>query len=374
MVLSMTDSAFWVGLVAGIQGLGLVSFGAFGGTLVDRLDPRKVLALAFLINASLVSTLGVLEMSDKIALWHLLLAAVFQGGCQAIQLPGLNTMIYLIVGPQRLLNAIAARMMAMNISRIVGSLAAGGLIAQFGIGSCYLYAGGSTYLAAAMLLLVRSPARSPSGREPFLRSMGQGLQYVWSNRPIRMLLLLSLAMEAFGFSHFVMIPVMARDVLDVGASGLGYLSAASGVGAMMSTFVVASLGDFRHKGALLAVTAGASGLSLVFFALSPWFVVSLVAVTMVGGSLMAYDVTIGTVLQLMIPDAMRGRVLGLYGLTFGFTPVGGFLAGAVAFVASAPFALGVFGVLIVANILRISRPVIRLRPTQQAGDGAVRSR
>ena len=178
-------------------------------------------------------------------------------------------------------------------------------------------------------------------------------------------------MEAFGFSHFVMIPVMARDVLHVGPSGLGYLSAASGFGAMVSTIIVASLGDYKHKGALLVATAGAAGLSLVFFAVSPWFLVSLVAVTMVGGSLMAYDVSIGTVFQLLAPDAVRGRVLGLYGLTFGFTPVGGFLAGAIAFPVSAPFALSIFGVLIVANILRISRPVIRVRPTRDSSDGVI---
>ncbi len=381
--------------VAGIQGLGLVGFGAFGGTLVDRLDARKVLALAYLTNASLILALGVLELSGDIALWHLLVAAVFQGGCNAVQLPALNTMIYRIAGPQRLLNAIAARMMAMNLSRIVGSLAAGGLIAKFGVGSCYLYAGCSTYVAVALLMLVKGTFRAPSDREPFWHSMGEGLKYVWSNKPIRMLLLLSLAMEAFGFSHFVMIPVMARDVLHVGPSGLGYLSAASGFGAMVSTIIVASLGDYKHKGALLVATAGAAGLSLVFFAVSPWFLVSLVAtagaaglslvffavspwflvslvaVTMVGGSLMAYDVSIGTVFQLLAPDAVRGRVLGLYGLTFGFTPVGGFLAGAIAFAVSAPFALSIFGVLIVANILRISRPVIRVRPTRDSSDGVI---
>ena len=371
LVLQETDSPLWVGLVAGIQGLGLISFGAFGGTLVDRLDKRKVLALAHFSSGSLALAVGALELSDRITLWHLLIAAMLQGCFNAIQLPTLNAMIYQIAGPQRLLNAVAARMMAMNISRIVGSLIAGALIANFGVGSCYLYAGGSAYLGTVVLLMVRGSFRSPSDRESFWRSMAQGVKYAWGNGPVRMLLVLSVLMEALGFSHFVMMPVMARDVLDVGATGLGYLSAASGVGAMTSTLVVASLGDFRHKGALLAATAGATGLSLVFFALSPWFLVSLVAVTIVGGSLIAYDVIMGTMLQLLSsPDAVRGRVLGLYGLTFGFTPVGGLLAGAIATAVSAPFALAIFGALIVANILRISRPVIRMRPTQESREDA----
>ena len=369
LVLSKTDSPFWVGFVAGIQGLGLVCFGLFGGTLVERLELRKLLATVYFTSAGLALVLGVLIVLDRIALWHLLVAAGFQGGFQAVQLPALNSMVYQIVGPQRLLNAIAARMMAMNISRIVGSLIAGALIAKFGVGSCYLYVAGSTSLAALMLLTIRGTIRSPSAREPFWHSMRQGLSYAWGNRPVRTLLLLSLVMEGFGFSHFVMMPVMARDVLDVGASGLGYLSAASGFGAMASTLVVAGLGDFRHKGVLLAITVGAAGSSLVFFAFSPWFLVSLVAVTMVGGSLMAYDVTMGTTLQLLSSDGVRGRVLGLYGLTYGFMPLGGLVAGAIASAASAPIALGIYGALIVTNVLRISRPVTRLRPTQESGQG-----
>ena len=173
-------------------------------------------------------------------------------------------------------------------------------------------------------------------------------------------------MEGLGFSHFVMMPVMARDVLEVGATGLGYLSAASGAGAMLSTIAVAGLGDFRNKSGLLVAMAACSGLILVLFAFSPWFVVSLIAVAAVGASLMAYDVTMGTMLQILATDALRGRVLGLYGLTFGFTPVGGFVAGTIATIASAPVALGLFGVSIVAYVARMARPILRLRPTQES--------
>ena len=141
-------------------------------------------------------------------------------------------------------------------------------------------------------------------------------------------------MEAFGFSHFVMMPVMARDVLEVGPTGLGYLSAASGVGSALSTIAIASLGDFRRKGILLTITALAAGISLILFALSPWFILSLFLVALAGGTLMAYDVTMATMLQLLSDDSMRGRVLGIYGLTFGFTPVGGLLAGSIAAISS----------------------------------------
>ena len=168
-------------------------------------------------------------------------------------------------------------------------------------------------------------------------------------------------MEAFGFSHFVMMPVIARDVLHVGAAGLGVLSAASGVGSALSTIAVSSLGDFRHKGALLVATALGAGVTLILFAFSTWFAASLVLVALVGGCLMAYDVTMGTMLQLISLDEMRGRVLGIYGLTFGFTPVGGFFVGALATALTASIAVGMGGALIVVYVAAIARSTLRIR-------------
>ena len=169
-------------------------------------------------------------------------------------------------------------------------------------------------------------------------------------------------MEAFGFSHLIMMPVMARDVLNVGAVGLGYLSAASGIGSTLSTLVVAGLGDFKSKGALLTGTSLCTGISLVLFAFSWWFPLSMVMVALVGASIMAYDVTMGTMLQLISHDDMRGRVMGVYGLTFGFTPVGGFFAGSVATVSSAPIAVALGGIIITTYVASIIRYITGINP------------
>ena len=155
---------------------------------------------------------------------------------------------------------------------------------------------------------------------------------------------------------------MARDVLEVGPTGLGYLSAASGLGSTLSTVGVASLGDFKGKGPLLAGAAMSAGVFLALFAFSPWFAASLVLVALAGGSLMAYDVAMGTTLQLISDDQMRGRVMGLYGLTFGFTPVGGFLAGAVASVLTVSIALGGAGFIILAYVAVVAKSIVRIRP------------
>lgn len=350
LVLELTDSAFWVGVVAGLQGLGLVGFGAFGGTIVDRFDKRKVLAAVHFIGGGVAFLTGALVITGYVELWHMLIIALVQGLLMATQLPASNSLAYQLVGPQRLLNAMATRLMAMNISRIIGSLIAGALISHYGVGSSYLFAGASSILGLGFLGFVRGSFQSSSQREPFWLAISQGLKYIWRSTNIRGLLILSLFMEAFGFSHLVMMPVMARDVLDVGATGLGYLSAASGIGSALSTLTVAGLGDFKSKGALLTGTALCAGISLVLFAFSPWFAVSMLTVALAGGSLMAYDVTMGTMLQLIASDEMRGRVMGVYGLTFGFTPVGGFFAGSVAAALSAPIAVAAGGIIITAYV------------------------
>ena len=367
LVLEMTDSPFWVGAIAGIQGLGLVGFGAFGGTIVERFDKRVVLGVVYLLGGLVSGLTAVLVLTGQVQLWNLAPIALAQGVLMAIQLPASNGLGYQIVGPERLLNAMASRLMAMNISRVIGSLMAGALISTYGVGSSYILATFGSALGLAFLLVIRGDFHTAAPREPFWQSTGQGLRYVWEHGTIRRLLFLSLLMEAFGFSHLVMIPVMARDVLEVGATGLGYLSAASGLGSMLSTLGVAALGDFRRKGALLAFTTLGAGVSIALFAFSPVYAISLLMAAMAGGFLMAYDVTIGTMLQLNSLDEMRGRVLGIYGLTFGFTPVGGFLAGAVATALNPPIAVAMGGFIITVYIVSSFRSTLRLDRRMRGG-------
>lgn len=355
----MTNSPFWVGLVAGMQGLGLVGFGPLGGTIVDRFDKRKVLAIVHFNGSVTTFVTGILIITDNIELWHMPILALLQGMFMATQIPASNSLAYQLVGPHRLLNAMATRLTAMNASRVIGSLIAGYLIARYGVGSSYLFAAISSLIGLTLLWFVKGTFKEYSKKEPFWNDIKVGLRYIWVVTPIRKLLLLSLLMEAFGFSHLVMMPVMARDVLGVGPEGLGYLSAASGLGATMSTLMVASLGDFQHKGPLLVFSAIGTGIALIAFAFSPWFAISLIMVGLVGALIMAYDVTMGTMLQIMADDDMRGRVLGFYGLTFGFTPIGGFIAGSIASAINASVAVAAGGVVIVIYVTRIARSVIR---------------
>ena len=362
LILDLTGSPFWVGAAAGIGGAGLVMFGAVGGTIVDRFDKKMVLCVLYVFGATVIITIGLLVIYDRIVLWHILLGAFFQGIVMAAQQPVVNSIAYELVGSNRLLNAMAARLLAMNISRIIGSVIAGYLIYRLGIGSSYVFAACCSIIGLGFLYFVKVESRiTGASNGSFWFSTKQGIRYIFTRKNIRELLLLSLIMEAFGFSHLIILPVVAKDVLFVDAMGLGILSAASGVGATVSTLLVAFLGDFKYKSLLLVITAIFAGMGLVLFAFSSWFILSTILVAWVGGSLMAYDVIMGTMIQLSSKDEMRGRVLGVYGLTFGFTPVGGFFMGWISSIFSAPIALAAGGIIIMAYMGRVARYLVKLQ-------------
>ena len=373
LVLIVTDSPLWVGVVSGLRGVGTVSFGLVGGVIVDRVDRRKALMASQLLPAGVALTIGMLVMTEHVELWHLLIAPVAQGMMQAVAMPARNALTFDVVGRRGLLNALALNMMAFNGSRIVGGLMSGVLIDTVGVKGVYFLIAASMAGGGAMLLLMGGSYLPSGTREPIWRNVRDGLAHVWSNRPVRSLLFISLLMEAFAFSHHVMLPVMARDELGLEGFGFGVLAAASGVGALVSTAMVAYLGDVRSKGKMVALSAGGFGLFLVVFALTPLlpfsFVIATMALLMVGAMSMAYDAIMGALLQLLVPDAMRGRVMGLYVFTFGFTPLGGFVAGAIASVLGAPFAVGLGGGIVVAYIVGHLKPTSRIRDTEALTKG-----
>ena len=355
LVLEITNSPFWVGFVAGLMGMGHVGFGLIGGVVVDRWDKRKVLIAVQVLSGLVAMAVALLIFADRLELWHMGVSAVLQGVLMAVRLPSGNSMVYLMVGRKVILNALASQHIALNLSRIVGSVVARTSIESLGVQYAYLFMAFSAWLGGLMVFMVRGNYTSIGVVEPFWRSAMEGLRYAWSSAPIRSLLLMSVLMEMFGFSFLVMLPVMARDVLGVGATGLGYLSATNAVGATASTVIVAGLGDFKNKQALLMFTAMGAGISILLFALSPWFAVSLALSALVGATLMSYDAAMGTMLQLLTTDAVRGRVLGLYGLTFGFTPLGGFIEGIIASIYSAPLAVGLGGAVIMGYVIGMRR-------------------
>ena len=364
MVLLLTgDSALWVGIASGIRGAGHILFALIGGVLADRLSRRFVLSAFRGISGLTLLGLALLVSQDRAELWHVLVVVFIQGSIDGITAPAFNGLIYDTVGPRRLMSAVAYTLGGFHISWTAGSVLAGNVINSAGMGAAFALAGVAYSTSVLPLLFMKVSVSAQQQRESIWRSLGQGLAYVAGNSSLRALLMLSVLTETFGFSYIVMLPVIAKTVLNVGPIGLGYLSAAGGAGALIGTAALASFSDYPNKWKLLTIGALGAGTGIVLFAFSSWYAVSLVMVAAIGLALTVYDASINTLLQLTTDENMRGRVLGLYGMTWGFTPAGGFLVGAVASAAGAPIAVGIGGVVIVTYTAAvIARMGARIKP------------
>lgn len=363
LMLELTNSPYWVGVATGVGGVGKIISGFFAGVLVDRLDKRRVLMGSQFFYGLLALILGALILADRVMIWNVLVIAFLLGATDAVVAPASNTIVYQVVGRERVMNASAINMMGFNTARTLGAALAGILIDRADTGTCYLAASGLACVGVLPMLGIHGVFRAPGAPEAFWRALRDGVKHVWQEGALRRALGLSVVVEMFGFSHYTMTPVIARDVLRVGAQGLGYLSAASGLGATLGTLALASLGDFKHKARLMWITTLCAGVGIILFALSPWYGVSLLLATFNGATLASYDALMQTLVQLLTPDAVRGRVLSLYVLTFGFTSVGGYVAGVVATAASAPFAIGLGGGVIVIYLLGIIKTMRHMQPT-----------
>ena len=361
LALLLTDSPFWVGMAAGARGLGTMSFGLFSGIMVDRWDRRRIVMASQALSLLAGLALGLLVLLDLIELWQLMVGAFFQGVSLALSMPGRNALTYDLVGRRALLNAMAANFVAFQVTRMVSPTVGGLLIDTVGVAGCYLLIVGAYGTGLLALLRVKAPPRQvqPHGRA--WRQLVDLMVHVRHHSSVRSLVLMSVVMEVFAFSHMFMLPVFARDVLDVGGLGLGVLMTAFGVGALAASLFVALLGGTPAKGLLLVTAASGFGLFLILFSLSPWFILSVLLLTLVGACSAVFDTLLGTLLQILVPDELRGRLLGMYAFTFGLGPVGGVQAGAIAGVLGAPVAVGLGGILVLANALRLLPLGRRLR-------------
>lgn len=361
LVLDLTNSSGWVGVVAAVRGTGQLSMGLMGGVIADRVDRRRLIIAVQMSMATLVLVTGVLVVTDLIRVWQIMIIVLLEGMIFAVNMPARTSFTYDLVGPRAVLNATAANFSAFNISRIAGPAAGGLVIASLGTGTGFLIGAATYVLALPLLLRVASRPRHISTDRSVLADLREGVSYALDNRPLRAVLVMSVLTETFGFAYIHMMPVFARDVLDVGPSGLGFLSTAGGVGALVATISVASLGDYKHRGWLLVAMAFGFGVAIVLFALSPWFALSLVLVGLVGATGTAYDSLMATVVQTIAPDHLRGRMMGLLGLTFGMNPIGGLIAGVSGTAIGVPRAISFCGGVVMLYALRMTSLAPRLQ-------------
>ena len=365
LVLTLTDSPFWVGAVPALRGIMQILLGAFIGVLLDRVNRKWAMLIAEVGSSLTAVCIGILILFGQIELWHLMVATLFEGAFIAIRWPAINTLILQVVGQKRVLNASAAQMLGFNLGNVVASALTGWIIVQFGMAFGYFFAAFTGLLAGGCLLFMRGDFRPQAvNHEPVVEAIKEGLGYIRSKPALVGLIGLGFLMSLLGWSNLTMMPVLARDYLNVGADGLGFLTAAGAIGSLVSTLVIASLGDYGDKIKLVKFAGLATTIGILFFSASRIYGLSLVLAALMQGALMAFEVSLTASVILLTADHMQGRVQGIYTQVFGFTWIGGLVLGTLATFLGAPLAIAIGGLLIGLAILLLWRPMDKIQFSQ----------
>ncbi len=361
LALETTDSAFWVGATVGASGAGLLSFSVVGGVLADRFERRSVLVAALCVQAAASAALATLAFTDQVRVGYVMLLGFVDAAMLAVLVPSAMTLILDVVGKEKLLSALSIDQMAMGSAGIVAPLSAGRIVDTFDISWAYVFVAACQAAAIPLALSLRRQVGRESGRASPFAELKEGVKYVISAPVVRALFIGILVIEYFGFMHEPMVSVMARDVLDVGADGLGNIIAAGSVGGLAAALMLSHFGEVERKGRLLILGAVAFGGFMVAFAFSRSLPLSLALYGLMYAGVVIYDTTVWTLLQTVVPDRIRGRVLGFRSMTGGTVWLLGFQTGAIAEVIGAPSTLVLGGAVVVGAAAALYRRVAGIR-------------
>ena len=339
LVLQLTDSAFWVGLIAFIVGIPGLFLSPFGGLYADRLDRRKMMLFGHGMSALLIFLLATLTFTGVIAIWHIAAISVLLGTVWALTDPASMAIIPSLVTPDDLMNAMAMNSLAWQISRFIGPAIAGALMGLVALGGTFYGAGIVSVVAFLLLSRMRSPATVTTGRTSIGKAIKEGLSYIKSNKMVLMLILLMAVVALFALPYVWLMPVFARDVLGVGEAGYSQLMMSVGAGGLVGAITAAKLGDFKRKGWLLIGSALTFMVTLILFAMSRFFPLSLVLSVIIGVASGLFGAVTNALLLSIIPDEFRGRVMGLFLISWQLPSIGSLMLGAATDLVGLPVAV-----------------------------------
>jgi MFS family permease len=360
LLYELTNSTLQLGLVRGVQAIPLLLLTPLAGSTADRYSRKMQVLLAQVVDGLLFGALAVLIFSGKIEPWHVYVTAIGMSVVQAFQLPSRAAMVGDAVPPHHLTNAIGLHSIIFNVSRSTGPAVAGSLIAAAGTGGAYTAQAVCYLLATLWTIQLRSGKSASSAThgthghdESFFQSIIEGWRFSWQNEAVRASLLIVTCSSIFIIPFMTLLPVFARDVLHVGATGQGLLLSAMGIGALFSSVLIASFGDRVPRVNVMLAGVTIYGIVIAAFAVSPWFKLSLILMGLVGVVHVTSHALAQTVIQTYSPKEFRGRTMALYHMTHVILLTGGILIGALASWVGAQWAtasLGLAGALSMAAI------------------------
>jgi MFS family permease len=340
VVLELTNSAWNVALVGVVRNLPVFLFGMYGGAIADRFDRRHLLMATQGLGAAVSLGIGALLAFDRFSLEAGLFAALLLGFQWALDWPARRAVIPDLVGRELTMNAIVLESLSMNLTRILGPLAAGWLLAYSSPALAYVVM--AALYAAEILLLAVMPLRvspKPATGTSVLRYVREGLEEIRYIQPIVGVLFITVFMNMFVFPYQFILPVFARDVLGVDPVGLGVLGAGQGLGSMVGVIVLASRGRVPRSGLLFAAGSLLMSTCLVGFALSTDFNLSVALLVLAGLGSSTFSAFQSTIILATASERLRGRAMGVLTLAIGTAPFGLLEIGAITSYASAPIAV-----------------------------------
>ncbi len=330
LVLEMTDSTFWVGAANGLPAIPIMFFSLLGGVLADRMDRKMLLVYSRLILAGVAFLTGFLITAGVVELWHIIALALAAGTLNAINRPASQVIVFDIVGRQRLMSAVSLNSTISNLGTIGGPSVGGVLIARLGVESVF-YVMAAAYLAATAIMLFVSLKRGPRRHRglSIFRDLFDGIRYARSEPHIAWLLILAVV-AIFSSFYFTLVPIYARDVLDVGPRGYGYMLGIYGIGSLLASVGFTLMGDYDRKSRMVVLASVLFSLSMLVFAFSRTFYLSLACSFAIGVAAMTWVNNMTVVVQTSASEEMRGRVTSLLATTMQLFPLGWLIGGVLA--------------------------------------------
>lgn len=351
VVYEITSSPLYLGYVGLVNAIPAIVLNLFGGVVADLFDKRRLIMACQLITASLIFILGFMTLFNLLHVVNVLVIALLAGAVNAFDQPARQALYPHLIERKAIMSAVSLNSAIWQGTRIFAPAVAGGIIATLGTSTSFFIAGAGFVTMALVIATLKIPPIQRGGSGSPARDMLDGLKFIKNNSIFSFLIGMTFFNSLFGMAYIFMMPIFAVDILKVGAEGQGILMSISGVGALITTLRLGTMGNFRQKGLLLIGGAVAFGVALLTFGMAaqiyPSYILIMVIMLAIGVFNSIYMISIMSSLQMMVPDRMRGRVMGFYGMTWSIMPLGGMQAGTIANYLGAPLAVAIGGLAVI---------------------------
>ncbi len=372
LVYDLTGSPLFLGTIGLANAIPAIVLNLFGGVFADLFDKRRLIIITQSITAILIFSLAVLTASGMVAIWHVIVLAFIAGAVNAFDQPARQALYPHLIDRKVMMSAVALNASIWQGTRIVAPAIAGGVIALMGTSASFFLAGAGFVAMAVVMSSLKVPKIERGGSGNAAKDMLDGLKFIRDNSIFSFLISMTFFNSFFGMSYIMMMPAIAVDILRVGSDGQGLLMGIGGVGALLTTLYLGSHSNFKNKGIMLIGGATMFGGSVIVFGLTILlirdFYLAMLVMVFMGVFSSIYMISIMSSLQMMVPDRMRGRVMGFYGMTWSIMPLSGMQAGLVAKYLGTPLVGEPYGVAIAVAIGGAAVAAFALGPAMVNGN------